>query len=109
MATSRGTVDFILDQASGAGEVSARPMFGEYGFYHDGKLIGLICDDTLFVKPTIGACAQFPEAERASPYPGAKAQLVATPLLDEPDRLAAVIRAAWADLPLPKPRKTKGR
>ena len=27
-------------------------MFGEYGVYVDGKMIGLICDDQLYVKPT---------------------------------------------------------
>jgi TfoX/Sxy family transcriptional regulator of competence genes len=27
-------------------------MFGEYGVYCDEKFVALICDDTLFVKPT---------------------------------------------------------
>lgn len=30
-----------------AGTVSAKPMFGEYGVYVDGKMIGSVCDDKL--------------------------------------------------------------
>ena len=52
MASQPGTVDFILEQASGAGAVSARKMFGEYTLYCDGKVVALVCDDMLFVKPT---------------------------------------------------------
>jgi len=31
MATQKRTVDDFLEQAVGAGAVSAKPMFGEYG------------------------------------------------------------------------------
>lgn len=51
MATQRRTVDFLLEQVTGAGAVTAKPMFGEYGVYVDGKMIGSVCDDQLFVKP----------------------------------------------------------
>ena len=36
MASQQSTVDFILEQIAGAGEVSARKMFGEYGVFCDG-------------------------------------------------------------------------
>ncbi len=52
MASSQGTVDFIVEQMASAGTVSARKMFGEYGIYCDGKMVALVCDDRLFVKPT---------------------------------------------------------
>ena len=52
MASSQRTVDFVLGQIDGAGAVSARRMFGEYGVYCDGRIVGLICDDTFFIKPT---------------------------------------------------------
>lgn len=51
MATKQSTVDYILDQV---GEnVTARKMFGEYALYAKGKVIALVCDDTLFVKITV--------------------------------------------------------
>ena len=52
MATDRKTVDYIVDQMSKAGAVSARPMFGEYGVYCDGKMVAIIGDGRLFIKPT---------------------------------------------------------
>lgn len=30
MSTSQATIDFLLDQVAGAGEVRAKKMFGEY-------------------------------------------------------------------------------
>ncbi len=44
MPTDRKTVDYIVDQIAGAGSVAAKPMFGEYGLYCDGKMIAIIGD-----------------------------------------------------------------
>jgi hypothetical protein len=41
MASRQTTVDFILDQIEGAGTVSAKKMFGEYGIYCDDKMVAL--------------------------------------------------------------------
>ncbi|MGH2617831.1 MAG: TfoX/Sxy family protein [Thermomicrobiales bacterium] len=71
MATKKETVEYILDQLAPL-PVRARAMFGEYGVYCDEKFVALICDDTLFVKPTAVGEEMFPEAEMAPPYPGAK-------------------------------------
>ena len=48
MATKPEYAAYVCDQLRGAGEVAARKMFGEYGLYCDGKVIGLICDNQLF-------------------------------------------------------------
>ena len=72
MASQRRIVDYLMDQITGAGAVSARKMFGEYGVYCDGKMVALICDDQLFVKPTAGGRAKIGDTCEASPYPGAK-------------------------------------
>ena len=52
MATQKRTVAYLLDQVTQIGAVSAKPMFGEYGLYVDGTMIGSICDDQLYLKPT---------------------------------------------------------
>ncbi|MBY0299690.1 MAG: TfoX/Sxy family protein [Methylobacterium sp.] len=73
MATQRSTVDFILDQADGAGAVSARRMFGEYALSCDGRTVALIGDDRLFLKPTeAGRRALGTAVQEGFPYPGAK-------------------------------------
>ena len=52
MASNVDFVQYIVDQCSGAGEIVAKKMFGDYGIYCDGKIFGLICDDRLYIKPT---------------------------------------------------------
>lgn len=76
MATQKRTVDDFLEQAVGAGAVSAKPMFGEYGVYIDGKMAGLICDDQLYVKPTPSGRRHAEPVTDAPPYPGAKPHLL---------------------------------
>ena len=52
MASHSDFVLYIADQCSGAGEITTRKMFGDYGIYCNGKIFGLICDDRFYVKPT---------------------------------------------------------
>ena len=52
MASSVEFAEYVCGQAEGAGEVSYRKMFGEYGIYLDGKFIGVVCDNQFFVKIT---------------------------------------------------------
>ena len=37
MASSIDFVQYIVDQCSGAGDIAAKKMFGDYGIYCDGK------------------------------------------------------------------------
>lgn len=50
MASSKEFVEYAMEQLRDVGLVSYRKMFGEYGWYCDGKFLGVICDDQLFVK-----------------------------------------------------------
>lgn len=108
MATQRRTIDSLIEQAIGAGAVMAKPMFGEYGVYVDGKMIGSVCDDQLFVKPTVTGRAHAQPVSDASPYPGAKPQmLIAADRWDDAEWLGELLRITAAELPAPKPRKPK--
>jgi len=108
MATQQRTVDYLLEQASSAGALSAKPMFGEYGVYLDGKMIGLICDDQLYVKPTASGRLHAEPVSEAPPYPGAKPHLlIEADRWDDAEWLGNLLRATAAELPTPKPRKPK--
>ena len=111
MASDPKAVAFIVDQAGGAaGDVAARPMFGEYGLYLGGKLVALVCDDQLFVKPTAAGRALAPDAEEAPPYPGAKPSLlIDADRWDDADWLGELLRVTAAELPLPKARTKRTR
>ena len=105
MASQQSTVDFILEQISDAGTVSARKMFGEYVLYCDGKVVALICDDQLFVKPTSAGKTFVESPIEGIPYPGAKLYLlISGDLWEDSEWLTSLVRITAAELPLPKKR-----
>lgn len=107
MATDRKTVDYIIGQIAGTG-ASAKPMFGEYGLYCDGKMIAIIGDDQLFMKPTVGGRAMAPGAPEASPYPGAKpCLLIEADRWEDGEWLSALAKVTARELPEPKPKPVK--
>ena len=76
MSTSQSTLNYILDQ-TGKAKVSARKMFGEYTLYCNEKVIGLVCDDTLFIKITPkGKDFVGEHYHEGPPYAGAKPAMV---------------------------------
>ena len=108
MATKKNTVEYILEQIAEAGAVSARRMFGEYAIYCDGKVVALVCDDQLFVKPTKAGEKFIVNISEAPPYPGAKPYyLISGDQWDDADWLTMLISLSAAELPLPKPKKKK--
>ena len=106
MTSQQGMVDFILDQISEAGDVSAKKMFGEYGVYCNGKMVALVCDDQFFVKPTTGGRSLLPVITGASPYPGAKpCFLISAEMLEDRDALTELIKITAKELPTPVKKK----
>ena len=66
MASRPEFVQYIADQLTGAGTITYRKMFGEYGIYCDGKIFGVICDDQFFVKVTEAGKRLGPDLETAA-------------------------------------------
>ena len=94
MSTSHQTIELILDRISGAGEVRARKMFGEYGLYCNNVFFGLVCDDQLHIKPTKQTTHIAANMEMAPAYPGAKPSIVIPPeLWDDQDWLVDLVRS----------------
>ncbi len=50
MSVSNNFLDYIIDQLSRWGNVSARKMFGCAGLYRDGKMFGIVADDVAYLK-----------------------------------------------------------
>ncbi|MEG2950922.1 MAG: TfoX/Sxy family protein, partial [Clostridia bacterium] len=55
MASTEEYVQYVCEQMSGAGTITYKKMFGEYTIYCDQKVLGLICDNQVFIKPTAAA------------------------------------------------------
>ena len=94
MTSDASFVDYVCDQMRDAGAISSRKMFGEFAVYCDGKVVALICDDQLYVKPTVGGRALLVgDPVEAPPYPGAKPHFLVTDRVDDREWLGALIAA----------------
>jgi DNA transformation protein and related proteins len=108
MATDKATVEAIVLAAAGAGDVSARAMFGEYALYCDGKLAALICGGELYVKPSAAGQGIAGAVEMAPPYRGARpSMLIPRERWQDGTWLSGLIRATADALPAPKPKKPR--
>lgn len=106
MASTVEFVEYVCGQIGGAGRISYKKMFGEYGVYCDEKMIGVICDNQFFVKKTAAGAALMPGCPEAAPYEGAKPQLLIESLEDR-EKMARLIAETFRELPAPKPKKKK--
>jgi TfoX/Sxy family transcriptional regulator of competence genes len=109
MASDLHFVQFVLDQIEPDLQMTHRKMFGEYGLYSRGKIVAVICDDQLFVKPTEAGRAHIGAPEMAPPYPGAAPRFLITDGIEDGPWLSELLRVTYAELPEPKKRKKSKR
>ena len=107
MATNQDFVEYIVEQIENAGTITYRKMFGEYALYSDGKVVALLCDNQLFIKPTEGGRTFIGEVTEAPAYPGAKMSFLIEDNIDDREWLSELIRITMTELPEPKPKKRK--
>lgn len=109
MTTRPGTVAWIVEQSGGPGVLSARKMFGEYALYRDGKLVALVCDDQLYLKPNpAGRAFLGDDLVEAPPYPSAKPSFVVSgERWDDGEWMTELFRISAEALPAPKPKSPK--
>jgi DNA transformation protein and related proteins len=71
MPISDEFIDYIIDQLSAWGDVSARKMFGGAGLYCDGVMFGLIADDVAYLNVDDSNRKDFVKAGSSpfNPYP----------------------------------------
>ncbi len=105
MASSKGYLEFVLEQLSGVEGISRKAMMGEYILYCQGKIIGGVYDDRFLVKPTPSAKRMMPDAPPELPYEGAKEMLLVDRIEDR-DFLTELITSMLPELPAPKQRKS---
>ncbi len=75
MAVSEDFLDYVIDQLSSWGGVSARRMFGGAGLYRGGLMFGLVAEDTVYLRVDDTNRAAFESAgsEAFRPYGGTAA------------------------------------
>ena len=109
MSTKQGTIDYILDQLVSLKNVSTRKMFGEYALYCDSKVVGLICNDTLYIKITEeGKKFVGKYYKEGYAYDGAKVSMqINEDQIEDHEWLSKLVSMTAQNLPLPNIRKQK--
>jgi DNA transformation protein len=104
MVASDSFAEFLREHLAPLGRVTMRRMFGKTGVFCDGVMLGVVTDNTLYVRVDDHNRATFREAACFPPLnyvkKGSTIDLsfwrVPERLFDEPDELVAWARAALA-------------
>lgn len=105
MATTKEFHDHIVGSLQRVGDITTRKMMGEYLVYYRGRLVGDICDNCLFLKPTEAVLRLMPGAERGYPYEGSKTLMVMVEEVENTELMTEVLNAMYEELPQPKKKK----
>ena len=107
MASDLSFVEFVLEQIQNVGAIRYRKMFGEYALYCNDKVVALICDNQLFVKPTKAGKLFIGEVVEKPPYKGAKPSFLIEDQIENRDWISNLISITQEELPTPKPKSKK--
>lgn len=99
---------YIMDQLSGLPEMRHIPMMGGYIFYYREKIIGGIYAPGFLIKDVPAARAAMPDVPLVPVEEGGRPKMLPCTILDDREKLQAMIVAMWPELPARKPRKKKG-
>jgi len=102
-------IQYVCDQIDAERGVSYRHMFGGTTLYSKGKVVALICDNQLFVKPTEAGRDYIGSVTEAPAYEGSKDFFLIEDKIEDKEWLTELIRRTEEVLPKPKPRKKKKR
>jgi TfoX/Sxy family transcriptional regulator of competence genes len=105
MSSDLDFVEYVVGQISDECGISFKKMFGEYALYSNAKVVALVCDNQLFVKPTDAGKEYIGEYVEASAYPGAKPSLFIGDELEDSEWLSKLIIVTEKGLPKPKPKR----
>jgi DNA transformation protein and related proteins len=104
MVASDSFAEFLREQFAPLGHVTMRRMFGKTGVFCDGLMLGMVRDDTLYLRVDDDNRAAFQEAQSFPPLNyGKKGRTIDLAfwraperLFDEPDEFLAWARTALA-------------
>ena len=107
MANDPDFIQYICDQIDASCDVSYRHMFGGTTLYSKGKVVALICENQLFVKPTDAGRAFIGNVTETPAYDGSKDFFLVEDEIDDNEWLTELIRRTEEVLPKPRPKKKK--
>jgi DNA transformation protein len=118
MAKSSPLLDYLVDHLASLGDARGRAMFGGFGVYLDGFIIGIIAFDTFFLKtdetnrPAFEAAGAQPFAYQRGGEPAVSTTYWECPadVLEEPDQLRSwVVKSLSVSRRAKKPAKAANK
>ena len=97
--------EYIYESFSAAGDIVIKSMMGGFLVYFNGKLIGDICDNELFVKRTPTSDRLLAESELRYPYEGSKTLMRVFDRFEDTDLIAELLKGMHEELPEKKPKR----
>ena len=98
---------FVREVFSVAGDIVIKSMMGGYLVYFNGKLIGDICDNELFMKRTPTTDKLLTDSELRYPYEGSKILMHVFDRFEDTDLITELLEGMYTELPEKKPKKAK--
>ena len=100
--------EYVREVFSVAGDIVIKSMMGGYLVYLNGKLIGDICDNELFLKRTLTSDRLLADSEMRYPYEGSKTLMHVFDRFDDTALIPELLNGMYNELPEKKPKKAKG-
>ena len=100
-------IEYVHERFSTVGNVVIKAMMGGYLLYLNGKLIGDICDNELFLKRTPTSDRLLVDSELRYPYEGSKTLMYVFDRFEDTDLIEELLKGMYAELPEKKPKKVK--
>lgn len=88
MATSKDFLNYAIDVLSPTGNITFKPMMGEYLFYYEGVHVGGLYDDRLLIKEISGN--EIFDLKSVHPYDGAKRTMLLVDDFTDVERLREI-------------------
>ena len=99
--------EYVQESFSSAGDIVIKAMMGGYLVYFNGKLIGDICDNEVFLKRTPTSDRLLADSEQRYPYEGSKTLMHVFDRFENTDLIAELLEGMYAELPEKKTKKDK--
>ena len=99
--------EYVRECFSETGDIVIKPMMGGYLVYFNGKLIGDVCGDELFLKRTPTSDRLLAESELRYPYEESKTLMHVFDNFDDKALIQELLVGMYAELPEKKPKKAR--
>ena len=91
--------EYVRECFSSVGDIVIKSMMGGYLVYLNGKLIGDICNNEMFLKRAPTSDKLLADSELRYPYKGSKTLMYVFNRFEDADLIAELLEGMYAELP----------